>query len=279
LHNKANKRIRIIKIHKGGHVMVKFIENPFLPDNKVKTVVVDRRMPVSIQNKIRAEGINIIKTPYCKELYEAISSHPDILMHHIGGNEIVVAPNIYEKFKNKLKMLNLNVILGNTVLESTYPGNIAYNVGRIGKFAIHNFKYTDKRVLQKLECKNLKLINVKQGYSKCSICAVNEKAAITSDKGIAKALEAHGVDTLLIRPGYIDLPGLNYGFIGGTAGLIEQKKLFFCGNIKKHPDFKIIKNFLQKYWVDIEYVQNIDLIDLGSIIPLIETTPANKNNI
>ncbi len=251
--------------------MNSFIETPFLPRGKVKTVIVDERVTKCIQNKIRAKGINIIETPYCKDLYEGVSAHPDMLMHHIGRNEIVVAPNIYSQIKKKFKELNLKIIKGDTTLKSSYPDNIAYNVGRIGRFAIHNFKYTDKKIIKKLEKKKVQFINVKQGYSKCSICVVNEKAIITSDKGIAKKIEKYDIDVLLIKSGYIDLLGMNYGFIGGATGLISSNKLLFCGNTKKHPDFKNIKNFLGKYSVTYESAGEKKLIDVGSIIPITET--------
>jgi len=247
-----------------------FIEVPFLPKGKVETVIVDKRIPKCIQNKIRAKGINIIETPYCRDLYKAVSAHPDMLLYHIGGNEIIVAPNVYLQIKKNLENLNLKVIEGNTVLKSTYPDNIAYNVARIGKFAIHNFKYTDKKIMEILEKKEIELINVKQGYSKCSICIINEKAIITSDKGIAKKLQRYDIDVLLIRSGYIDLPGLNYGFIGGVSGLIERNKVLFCGDIKKHPDFEAIKEFMEKYSMDFVDIEGKKLVDIGSIIPITE---------
>lgn len=250
--------------------MERFIKTPFLPEGKVKTVIVDKRVSKCVQNKIRANGINIIETPYCSNLYEAVSAHPDMLMHHIGGDEIIVAPNIYHDVRKELEKLNFKVIEGDIVLKSTYPDNVAYNVGRIGEIVIHNFKYTDKKIIKRLEEKELKLINVKQGYSKCSICLVNEKAVITSDRGIAKELEKHDIDVLLIRSGYIDLPGLDYGFIGGASGLIDSKKILFCGDIRKHPDYKSIKKFLKKYLVSFEAVEDKKLIDIGSIIPITE---------
>ncbi|WP_432408664.1 DUF6873 family GME fold protein [Wukongibacter sp. M2B1] len=251
--------------------MSSFIKTPFLPRGKVETVIIDRRVTKSIQNKIRAKGINIIETPYCKDLYDAVSAHPDMLMHHIGGNEIVVAPNIYSEINEKFKELNCKIIKGDKILKSTYPDNVAYNVGRIGRFAIHNFKYTDKIVIRKLKEMEVEFINVKQGYSKCSICIVNEKAIITSDKGIAKQLMIHNIDVLLIESGYIDLPGLSYGFIGGATGLISSNKLLFCGNTKKHPNYKSIRKFLKKYSVTIDSVGEKKLIDIGSIIPITET--------
>ena len=42
------------------------------------------------------------------------------------------------------------------------------------------------------------IINVKQGYAKCSICVVSDNAIITADKGIAKAAIQNRIDVLEI---------------------------------------------------------------------------------
>ncbi len=250
--------------------MYNYIESPFLPLKRVKAVIVDKRATESIQNKIRAEGINIIETSYCKDLYKAISSHPDILVHPLGGNEIIVAPNIYDEMRIKLKSFKLKVIKGSTFLKSNYPDNIAYNVGRVGKYAIHNFKYTDKEILRKLDEKGIQRIHVEQGYCKCSISIINDNSIITSDKGIAKEGEKYNIEVLLIKPGYIKLPGVDYGFIGGASGLIDKNKILFCGDIRNHCDFKKIENFLETRNVLIDYIEDEELTDFGSIIPILE---------
>lgn len=54
-------------MNEGGQVIFKLIDILF-PKGKVENIIIDIHVPVSIENKIRAEGINIIKTPYCKEL-------------------------------------------------------------------------------------------------------------------------------------------------------------------------------------------------------------------
>jgi len=246
-----------------------FIENPNLPTRKVKFLIIDRRVPLSIENKIRALGINIIKTPYCKDLHLGISSHPDILLCHIGKNKVVVAPNVFE-FAEELRAIGINAIMGNTSLMSTYPKDIAYNVCIVGRFAIHNFKYTDREVLKGIEENNLIKINVKQGYTKCSILVVNENAIITSDPGITKEVKKYGIDVLTISPGNIKLPGFEYGFIGGAGGLVDRRSLFLFGELKRHQDYNSIEKFLSKHGVEVITVNSEELIDLGSLIPIVQ---------
>ncbi|QXM06362.1 DUF6873 family GME fold protein [Crassaminicella indica] len=248
----------------------KLLNIPFLPKNKVKAVIVDGRVSDNFINNLKYMDINMIKTPYCKELYSAISYHPDILLHPINGKDVVVAPNVYDDLEKPLKKYGLNVIKGETVLRRNYPDNIAYNIGRVSNFAIHNLKYTDKVTLKLLEKSGVELIHVKQGYSKCSICIVNERAIITSDRGIAKTIEKYGIDTLVISPGYIDLTGLDYGFIGGASGLIAKNKIAFSGFLSHHPDYDRILEFLANYSVEPVFLENDKLKDIGSIIPILE---------
>jgi len=250
--------------------MYNYVTIPYMPTNPVSLVVMDRRVPKSIENKIRAKGINIIKAPYCEDLYSAVSSHPDMLLFPVGNEEIIVAPNIYDNIYKIFKTYNFRVIKGYTEIKSTYPEDVAYNVCRVGGYAIHNFRYTDKEILKKLDEQGIKKIQVNQGYAKCSVAIVNNNSIITSDKGIAKEVLKHNIDVLLISCGFIKLPGLNYGFIGGASGLIDKDKIFFCGNIKKHPDYKRILEFLRKHNCDIDFVEEEELVDMGSIIPLLQ---------
>jgi hypothetical protein len=67
---------------------------------------------------------------------------------------------------------------------------------------------------------------VKQGYTKCSLVVVDEKSVITSDMGLAAALQRFEIDVLLISQGHVALPGLQYGFLGGASGRAGDEILF-----------------------------------------------------
>ncbi|TCO73670.1 DUF6873 family GME fold protein [Marinisporobacter balticus] len=248
----------------------KWIDQPFLPQNNVTGVIVDGRVSKALTNNLYQMGIHIVKTPFCRELYEGIAYHPDILVHPINGKNIVLAPNVYQKLKASIESYGLNVIKGETVLKRNYPENIAYNIARVSNYAIHNLKYTDKLTLKLLEENDVTCIHVKQGYSKCSICVVDEAAIITSDRGIGKAIGKYGIDALIISPGYIDLLGLDYGFIGGISGLVGKKILAFSGLLCYHPDYRRILKFLEEHQVKPIFLENRKPIDIGSIIPFLE---------
>lgn len=246
-----------------------FVRTSFIPEYKILLALIDKRITKDMKAKLNDLNINIIESTPCIQAYDAINCHPDITILKINDNNIIVAPNVYDYYSKKLCPLGFNIIKGNSLIKSKYPYNIAYNVAIFGKYAIHNLKYTDKKVLEFLDKNNFTKINVKQGYCKCSICIVDENSIITSDEGIYKEVIKHDIDCLLIEKGHIDLFDLSYGFIGGCSGLISKDDLIFFGDISKHPNYNEIKKFVESKNKNIISLSNEKLLDLGSLIPLI----------
>lgn len=127
-----------------------------------------------------------------------------------------------------------------------------------------------------LEKQGVKMIHVKQGYAKCSVCIVDENAIITSDRGIAKVAKNTGFEVMVIEPGFIQLRGLNYGFIGGATGLLDKDALGFAGDLTAHKNGLIIKDFLWTKGKTCIGLGELSLSDVGSIIPLKEYNPIVK---
>lgn len=241
--------------------------NPFLPKEKMNLVIIDGRLAKKYFKTFEQLDIKVIPTIPCNEVAEPISYHPDIVMHPINNNTIIVAPNVFEYYREKLCELGIKVIKGEKKLNIQYPEDIAYNVGRIDNFAIHNFKYTDEKLKYYLRKEGLKFVDIKQGYSKCSMAIIANKAIITSDYPIYEKLTKLDIDVLLVESGYINLPGYPYGFIGGTCGSLSQEKIIFSGRFSNHPDHLKIINFLKKYQKNIIYLSE-DPLDIGTIISL-----------
>lgn len=226
---------------------------------------IDYRTTLTERETLMSLGLTTIDVPLCNNLYKAIDGHVDIQLNILSKKQkkVIINKDIDYRFKKNLKNFNISYLESANSLKSNYPGNISLNALILDNYFIHNLKYTDKNLLESQRDKIL--INVKQGYTKCSCLPVSENALITSDEGIYKALTKYNFDILLIPPGDILLDGLNYGFIGGTGGLISKNKIAFFGNLDFYSYGPQVKSFLNKYNVDPIYLNNSKLYDRGSL--------------
>lgn len=230
-----------------------------------KCVLIDYRTPFCVVNTLKEMNIDVRFTSKFPVLYDAVNGHPDMVFCRVDENIFVCEPTLYDYYKAMFP--TLNIIKGETRITGTYPYDIAYNTARVGDYAICNMEYTDKKILEYLDKNNIKIINVKQGYSKCSICVVDDNSIITSDKGIAKKSSEY-LNVLLIKEGNIILPGVSSGFIGGCSGKLADDILAVCGNLKYHSDYNAISDFCNKCGVNIVSLSDEQLFDVGTIIPI-----------
>lgn len=198
-------------------------------------------------------------------MYNAIDGHVDIQLNIIDKNsrEIIVQNSINNDFIKKLEEYKINFSFSKNSLGLSYPNNIILNGLILDEYFVHNLKYTDENLLDNV--KDKKLINVKQGYTKCSVLPIGNKAIITSDKKIALSLKSEGFDTLILPPGDILLPDLNYGFIGGVGGMINSNTLALFGEISNYAFGNELYRFLYKYDIEPISLRKGKLIDRGSL--------------
>lgn len=227
---------------------------------------VDSRIGNEELNELKKRNIQIILCPKVHDLYEAISCHPDIQVHIIDRNTIIVHRDFPETLISKLEASNIKVFKSLNCLQKNYPYDIMLNALNLGDYFVHKLKFTDENLLNLIKSK--KSINTNQGYTKCSSAIVSDNAIITSDISIKNALSSTDVDVLLIPPGDILLPGLDYGFIGGTCGLIDESTLAFFGDLSYYEYGNEILNFLKKHDVRPLYLRKGPLIDRGSILSI-----------
>ncbi|GIM28683.1 hypothetical protein CPJCM30710_13490 [Clostridium polyendosporum] len=232
----------------------------------MKCCFVDYRISFKEQSNLESIGLDVLKVSKFNKLYMAIDGHPDIQIHILDKNTLMVHPDIDKNFLNNLEKRNIKYIFSKKRLLEKYPDNIALNAVNLKDYFIHNLNNTDSNLLSLINHK--KLISVKQGYTKCSCAIVNNKAIITSDKVIAKTLINEGFDILLLPPGDILLQGLDYGFIGGCCGLISPNKMAFFGDLRNYLYGELVLEFLDKYNIKPIYLSNGKLIDRGSILVL-----------
>lgn len=201
--------------------------------------------PDKLCDYIESKGYRIEKVPPLNCLPRGISEHPDIRYCRLGISSdarIIEAPP--------------------GSIGAKYPADIAYNAACTGRYLICNAKFTAPDVLS---APGFELIDVKQGYAKCSIVIVDESSIITYDQGVALEALSHGLDVLTISPGHVILEGYNTGFIGGTSGRVEDE-IIFNGNLSTHPDFERIKEFIECRGLKCTYFEEWPLTDIGSIV-------------
>ena len=241
----------------------RIITNPNLPENTVTCVAIGSKYNKTanslIDRKIRIIGLEYNLLP------EYLSGHADMQLFHFGNNII---------FKNEIpageSFLDFRTEIIPEVLKSEYPGDCPLNCVRIGNKLICNTKTVSKSILDLAEESGITIIDVKQGYTKCSVCILNENAIITDDESVYKSAQNFFDDTLLISKGSIRLQTKEYGFIGGVTGKLDENVLAFNGRIESHTDHNKIFDILDKYNIIADELLDEPLEDIGSIIPLSE---------
>ncbi len=242
-----------------------FIKTPNIPTGKVSCVLVDYRINKTSENALKNRGIKVLKTAKLNSLYESVDGHPDMQIHHLGNNLFACEETLLSYYQNLIPDAE---ILPGVKLCEKYPYDIAFNACRVGNFLFHNLNFTDCRILEYYKTNGVKLINVKQGYSKCSVCVINEKTIITSDIKMSEKAKENGLDALFYDNTQIILKNLSKGFVGGISGLIDKNILAINGNIKKLDNNKRLLDFCQNHHVSILSLYDGIPEDIGSILPI-----------
>ena len=205
--------------------------------------------------------LEVILTKENKFVYDAVSDHPDLFIFQ-DKSRYIIDPNMFDYYVESLSKFDIEIIKGKKSIGFKYPENVLYNSAVINGILIGS-KYNDDSILDYYDEKIL----VNQGYAKCNVLPVDNESFITTDEGIYNSAK-DTFDVLLIEPSGILLDQMEYGFIGGAGGKISESEMVFTGNIELHRDYEKIKDFIESKKIKIYYPKDIELIDLGSIIPI-----------
>ncbi len=247
----------------------------------MKKLIIDSRMRQVEKEKLKSLGYELIEIKKSPDVYDEISAHPDIFCAVINHNEedgiaaktVIVEPSKYE---NTVLQCNSNAVITSAIITKgvlnigdTYPEDIRYNICSFGRYVVHNFKYTDRKIMDLISEYNLEKIQVNQGYTNCSITVIDEKSIITEDKGIYDKLKNYDVDILLIEKETIYFPEKSekVGFIGGTISRIGDN-IIITGDAQKLKSYKAIKEFVENRNLKIIDFPGEELIDYGGIIEI-----------
>lgn len=222
-------------------------------------IIADQRIPEQAKPLLEKYGAVLYLSSH-GITYSSISGHPDIFFCEVDGT-LVVAPNLSEDIKNKLKKNKVGYSAGKKPVGEKYPETAWYNSVVTGNYVIGNTSFMDQHIKDLADTREI--IHVNQGYTRCNLIPLKNDCFITSDKGIEKVLLKYGLEVLFVDPEGVLLPGFKNGFIGGTCG-VWQNKIFFIGSLQHFPKGQKVRDFIR----DMEIVELYDgpLFDGGSLI-------------
>lgn len=248
------------------------VKQPNLPVS-AKEIIIGEKYADILGHPLIKRGIVPVFVPDNPQVDKRLSGHADLSVLHTGGERIWLAPYLRgSNFPLFLEERGFKITYPNIVQRPMYPEDARLNVCICGGHLIYNQHTAAKDIAQYLTNKlKLKVINCRQGYTKCSVCVVDREAIITSDRGIAVALRKSGLDVLLISAEGVELDGFGCGFIGGAAFKLCTDVLAFTGRLDEHPDRAAILSFLDSHKVKPLYLTDRPIFDIGSGLPITET--------
>ena len=233
-----------------------------LPDHRARTVLISGES-LKLAQSIEALGIESITTQADFRLPKPVAWHPDMQVAVLcDGTTFITKEN---PLSTKLRQLDILTIETAAKPENKYPKDVLCNILAWEGGTVGNPHTIDKKIMSVLDSN---FVPVKQGYTACSTVLVDKHSAITADLGMANALETCNMDVLRIRPGYIQLPGYNYGLIGGCCAMIAPDQMVVAGSLENHPDGTRIQTFLAQRDIRLVELVKGPLTDVGGILSL-----------
>ncbi len=244
-----------------------YIKNANLPEKKVKTLIAGGLSDETARG-LKKYSIEIINTKPVENVDKRIRRHADLVFLPLGDNNSAIAKEA-DYLTGIEPICGMNLIKSDISLSAEYPYDCPLNCVIIGKYMICNVDTVRKDVLEYCRRNSFEILNVKQGYTKCSVVPVSESAVITDDISIYNECREK-LDVLFVDKGFVRLDGFEYGFIGGSAGKLGCNLLAFTGRIYDDLIRNEIENFCSLHNVQWVYLSDEKIYDVGSIIPITE---------
>lgn len=225
--------------------------------------IIDKKIPGEAKENLKGYG-EVVEFQTEGLTNEYLSGHPDIFFLRYN-NELIYAPNLPKKYIQLLKDKKIKLAEGNRPVEFGYPDCALYNAVSDEDVLIHRTDITEKSILERFPSK--KRINIKQGFTRCSLVYLRDGSFITSDHKIRMKLENLNYEVFYVNPEQIILPGVKHGFFGGCCGVFEQK-FFIIGKLSYINEGQKLEAFLRRLGFEIIELYEGPLFDGGSILVL-----------
>jgi len=226
-------------------------------------IICSHKITPEIEGNLAKSGLTPLKlrgVPKFGE-FHPLNYHPDMFCFHLRDNAWIFYGSAYENNRAVLDGLGLDIIAASDPVSGEYPHYVGLNCAEAGRYLVCAAKHANAGILAHAAREKKALIDVKQGYARCSTCIAGD-AIITADRDIYSKFPGN---KLLIRAGHIDLWGYDYGFIGGCSGFFDSK-LLFTGDIGLHPDYEEIRGFCGGIGIELISLSREKLRDYGGLI-------------
>jgi len=229
-------------------------------------LLIGARYKAALDEALKMHGFSPFYLPENPFLDARLSHHADLSVVKLGKGTIVAAQHLCDMpgFCDLVLGSGYELVFAENRQGATYPEDTGLCACVSGDIIFCRKKSTDPAVLNHHKGN---VVNVQQGYAKCSCCALPGGAIITSDSGIFSAAELAGVCSLKILPGGIELSGFDAGFIGG-ASFCSEGVLYLTGSLDAHPSKLELCGFLKEQGVALCALTAEPIFDIGSAIVL-----------
>ncbi len=249
---------------------IQILTVPHLPNGEVRQIIIGKKYEKMLKTASSKHSFELICLDSNPFVDSRLAGHTDLSAAHLGGNEIALGSFLKNSDAvQRLKALGLNIRFVPDCSAPQYPFDAALNFCIVGNTLLYNSKTAQTDIVNKLTITKT-LIDCKQGYTKCSVCVVDEESIITEDKGIARNAENAGLKVLLLDDAEIKLDGFKNGFIGGASFKIARNKMAFTGYIINSDARNAVEGFLAKRGIETVYLTKRPAFDIGSAIPIAE---------
>lgn len=235
-------------------------------------LILDYRTPDEELNRLSSLGFILVPSDRVPTLYEAVDGHPDLQFINVRGT-LIAYRDLHKDKKALLEDLGACLTLGKSSLALPYPQNVPYNALLSPDLFIHRLDATDPLLMKKInDLKSrgeVRLVDVRQGYSRCSCAYVGNDSYVTEDEAMAKSLMNLGKKVFYQKHSNVYLKGFDYGFIGGALSLLPIEGidlLVITGDLSSYFYGDELKGFFQQRNILFECIGKGKIIDRGSII-------------
>ena len=217
------------------------------------------------KSRLLSRGFRVLSLPPYEKLGKTVSAHTDLLVFIIENKIFTYGDYARQSaLESLLSDTDYEIAYVSEKAESVYPKDVYLNALTVGNKIFARLDCLSSDIKIYAEKAGSELVNVKQGYARCTAVPLSDNAVITADPSITGAARANGIDILQISSGNVRLDGYDYGFIGGACGVFEDT-VFFAGDLSLHPDGERIDKFCRNHGKEVVSLSDEPLYDVGSI--------------